>query len=919
MTEWLERVRGELAGRYRIERELGRGSTATVYLADDLAQQRQVAVKVLHPELVQAVGGQRFLREIRLAASLHHPHLLAIHDSGEANGLFYFVAPYLPDGSLRTCLNRDRQLSVDEAMRITREIADALSYVHEHGIVHRDIKPENILFAGKHACVADFGIARAIEVVLGDTLTSTGLVVGTPAYMSPEQASGERAVDARSDQYSLACVLYEMLAGVPPFVGATAQSVISQRFAHAPSPLTFYRPHVPPGIDSAVARALEIAPADRFDSVRDFVAALDRRAPPVVRIDPAVRLHKLRRRWFAAGAAAAMVVIAVFGFDQACDQYGGALCPTSDIPAAAVRGLRGVRGSRAYGPYLEGHRAFARGEFESAYQAFGEATAAEPAFAHGHLWRAQIGAFLRSTDDEAWADAARRAVTLARGLTPRDSILASALFALSDRRYLQACSDFEQARQLDSLDFLVWYGLGECRYRDSAIVSSPQSRTGWAFRSSFDAATSAYLRAADLESHAHTSALYSRLGGMLKVEPRVMRWGTHWSDSSRRYAAIPEIVAETLAFTPAEVVDAFRFPGVPRRNIAALERNRMLLAAFTRDWISAKPRDPAALETYADVLEARGELSDEIDPVPVLSAVRSARALTTDRISGLRLAGREVRVLLKRGEFQAARVLADSALRAWTAPNHEAAQVLHGLAALLGRVRETAQLGALRRPERHVAGVRLVPQLVESISRLEAYAALGVCAALDQLQSDVLANVERYVDKATAARVRAEVTKDPARWSAECPNLRASPVHGSGVNSTLRALQAFADGRNDLARTLLDSIAAGREHSRPGDVSLDYVFQELWLRSALGDTTGAIQQLDIVLQSLSLQTSALLRLMPQAAALPRTMALRAELAAARGEHDVAKRWAGSVLQLWGGADPELAPVVARMRLLASRR
>ena len=918
MTEWLEGVRGELAGRYRIERELGRGSTATVYLADDLAQQRQVAVKVLHPELVQAVGGQRFLREIRLAASLHHPHLLAIHDSGEANGLFYFVAPYLPDGSLRTLLQRERQLSVDGAMRIAREIADALSYVHEHGIVHRDVKPENILFAGKHACVADFGIARAITVAAGDTLTSTGLVVGTPAYMSPEQASGERAVDARSDQYSLACVLYEMLAGVPPFVGATAQSVISQRFAHAPSPLTFYRPHVPPGIDSAVARALEIAPADRFDSVREFMAALDRRVPPVVRVDPAVRLHKLRRRWFAAGAAAAMIMVGLFGFYQAYDRFGGSFFRPADVPAAAESGLRNVRGSRARAAYLRAHRAFAGGEFELAYRAFGEATAAEPAFTQGHLWRAQIGAFFRSPDEQEWGDAARRAVTL-RGLTPRDSILASALFALSDRRYLEACSDFERARQLDSLDFLVWYGLGECRYRDSAIVASPRSRTDWAFQSSFHTATNAYLRAADLEPHAHTSALYTRLSGMLKVEQRVVRWGIHSGDSSRRYAAFPEIVADTLAFTPAEVVDFIFFSADARRNIAALERNRTLLAAFTRDWISARPRDPTALETYADVLEARGELSDGTDPVPVLSAVRSARALTTDRISGLRLAGREVRILLKRGEFRAARALADSALRAWRAPTNEAAEVLHGLAALVGRVRETAQLGALRRPERHVGGVRLVPPLAESISRLEAYAALGVCAALDQLQSDVLANVERFVDKATAAQVAAEVTKDPARWSAECPDLRTNRVHGGGVNSALRALQAFTDGRRDLAKTLLDSIATARERWRPGDVSLDYAFEELWLRSALGDTIGAIRQLDLVLQSLSVQTSSLLRSMAQAAALPRAMALRAELAAARGEHDLARRWAGSVLQLWGGADPELTPVVSRMRVLVGRR
>jgi tRNA A-37 threonylcarbamoyl transferase component Bud32 len=917
MTEWLERVRGELAGRYRIERELGRGSTATVYLADDLAQQRQVAVKVLHPELVQAVGGQRFLREIRVAASLHHPHLLAIHDSGEANGLFYFVAPYLADGSLRTLLNRERQLSVDEALRITREIADALGYVHEHGIVHRDVKPENILFAGKHACVADFGIARAIDIAVGDTLTSTGLVVGTPAYMSPEQASGERAVDARSDQYSLACVLYEMLAGVPPFVGATAQSVISQRFAHAPSPLTFYRPNVPAGIELALARALSIAPADRFASVSDFVEPLDRRAPPVVRIDPAVRLRTVRRRWFAAGVAATVVVIGLFGF-QAYDRFDGSFFTSAEVSRAAESGLRGKESARARRAYLRGHRAWARGEFESAYEEFGNAVSAEPLFAHAHLWLAQVGAFARIADTTHWRSAARRAFSLSRFLGEREAAIASALFSIGEGRYPDACSSFDEARRLDSLDFAVWYGLGECRFLDAAVVPSTRSRSGWSFRSSFHSAAEAYLRAADLDIRTYNLPVYARLSAVLKLQTGFVRWGSLASDSGRHFAAFPELIADSLAFVPEEVVDFIGFHGDRRAYIAAVERNGAILVAFVSDLINTKPRDAAALEAYADVLEARRELSDDAAPLSALRAVRLARALSPDHMSGLRAASREVRILLKRGEFHAARVLADSTLRAWPAPDHDAAGILHGLAAVLGRVRATARLGVLKEPERHVGDVRLPRPLLESVSRLEAYAALGVCAPLDQLHAEVVRMVDSYVDRKRAAHVKADVTRGPARWSTDCSNGRMTGIHDPGENSVLRAQQAFARGRTDLARRILDSVAESRDYLRPGEVSLDYAFEEAWLRSAIGDTTDAVAQLDLILNSLPVQKSTLLRWISEAAALPRAMALRAELAAARGEHDVARRWARSVLALWAGADPELAPTLARMRLLAGQ-
>jgi eukaryotic-like serine/threonine-protein kinase len=265
-----------LKDRYVLERELGRGGMATVYLAHDLRHDRPVALKVLHAELALVLGAERFLREIKLAARLQHPHILSVHDSGEAGGQFWFTMPYVEGESLRERLSRERQLPLHDALRIAQEAAEALDYAHRHGIVHRDIKPENILLSEGHALVADFGICRALGVgEPGERLTETGLVVGTPTYMSPEQAAGERSLDGRTDVYSLGVVLYEMLAGEPPYTGPTAQAVMAKRFGEPVRPIRRTRPAVPEAVDQAIQRALAPVLADRFSTAGEFGRALD--------------------------------------------------------------------------------------------------------------------------------------------------------------------------------------------------------------------------------------------------------------------------------------------------------------------------------------------------------------------------------------------------------------------------------------------------------------------------------------------------------------------------------------------------------------------------------------------------------------------------------------------------------------------
>jgi serine/threonine-protein kinase len=308
MPELLGKLRGGLAERYEIEREIGRGGMATVYLARDKQHDRPIALKVLHPELAESLGAERFQREIRVAASLQHPHILSVHDSGTTDGYLWFTMPFVEGESLRDRLSRDRQMPVADAVRITREAALALDYAHRRGIVHRDIKPENILLIDGQAMVADFGIAHVLSGG-SQTLTSTGTIIGTPAYMSPEQAAGDRAIDGRTDIYSLGCMLYEMLAGEPPFSGPTTQAVIARVMTESARPLTSVRSTVSRQLAGAIEQAMAKSPGDRPATAADFARLLEATAsmPAGTPVAPRRPLS----HWPA--VAAAVAVVAVIG------------------------------------------------------------------------------------------------------------------------------------------------------------------------------------------------------------------------------------------------------------------------------------------------------------------------------------------------------------------------------------------------------------------------------------------------------------------------------------------------------------------------------------------------------------------------------------------------------------------------------
>jgi TolB-like protein/Tfp pilus assembly protein PilF len=347
MAEWQDQLQAALTGRYTLEREIGRGGMAYVFLAHEPKHDRHVALKVLRPDLGAVLGAQRFLREIQVSARLQHPNILACFDSGDAGGLLYYTMPYVEGESLRARLEREGQLPIEDALRITRDVAEALGYAHSHDVVHRDIKPENILLSGGSALVADFGIARAVSFAGGTRLTETGLVLGTPTYMSPEQASGEPRLDGRSDLYAMGCVLYEMLAGQPPFTGPTMQTVLARHTVDPVPSLRTVRRTVPAHVERAVMKSLEKAPADRFATAAQFLQAINAPAVSDPSPDayagsaaPAARTALARRtRWRGAAAALSALALAfVAGIYLFQVQARARILSLAILPISSLRG-----------------------------------------------------------------------------------------------------------------------------------------------------------------------------------------------------------------------------------------------------------------------------------------------------------------------------------------------------------------------------------------------------------------------------------------------------------------------------------------------------------------------------------------------------------------------------------------------------
>ncbi|HVD62184.1 MAG TPA: serine/threonine-protein kinase, partial [Gemmatimonadaceae bacterium] len=634
-----------IAEHYRVERELGRGGMATVYLCTDTRTDEKVAIKVLRPELGSAVIVERFLREIAFASELDHPQIPKVLGSGVVDGVPYYVMSYVEGEPLRRLIDREKQLPLPEALRIACEVIKPTAYAHKRGIVHRDLKPENIFISDSGVYVLDFGISRAIIESGGDRLTSTGIGVGTPAYMSPEQALGDRNLDVRTDIYSLGCVLYEMIAGIPPFVGPTAQVVISRRFAGNPSPLRELRDGIPESVEYAVERALARSPVDRWATAEDFGSALNACATGELRFSTSSQRYWWRRP----NRRAALITI-----------------------VAGVVVASAFAWSASYlEPIARGQRAMADWDFDNAKTEFSRAVA-RTKDSRAQLWLAQA-MMLNGDSVSQW----KRLVVSPneKQLSDNERQAAKALLAFAGDRPSTACNDFRQVAKLEDLrtplGISTNLGYADCLAADHSVVSDPASPSGYRYSVSPQLVDSLYenLLLRQQSPNAYR-VLMPRIQDILRTDRGKLRFGLSTGSKRTIFFAQPSLSGDTIAYFPSPVKPGTPWSSADPQGVnEGIARNRQRLRGLALSWVRAAPNDPFGHETLANILEATGEFSG--GDVSALSEIREARRITPKNddefFRRVRLATAEIRLDLRQNQFARAAALADTLL-AWKIP-----------------------------------------------------------------------------------------------------------------------------------------------------------------------------------------------------------------------------------------------------------
>jgi tetratricopeptide (TPR) repeat protein len=890
--------------------------------------------------------------------------------------------------------------------------------------------------------IADFGIARAVTQAAGQG-TSSGVAIGTPAYMSPEQASAGPVIDARSDIYSLGCVLYEMLAGEPPFTGPTPQAVIARHVSERTPSVRVIRPSVPEEVEEAIERALAKTPADRFSNADQLIGALT--APRGERLRPrrtgvrgkvaigvvsaavAVLLYWLAPRalfnrglnpsrylvapFLAAGAAGdrersglweqelisafrqvpkITVVEATLVNDRRLrrpgdpSDFGYWLQLAKDLGAGRlvvpsllsvgdsslmVAERYDVRSGRALGratvllgadagafdvaarlaeqmfllpdgvlrvsrsgvegaqhAFVAGKTALGSWDLGVAEARFQEAVTLDPDYAEAQYWLAQTKAWAGDPSDQ-WIGAARRAAIAGALADGKERVLAAALLAMAERQYPQACARYDSLVADDSLSFEGWFGLGECRAKDDVVLPDPASPSGFRFRAGFHAAALAYERALEVApSFAFQFRPLSRLPEVLKVEISQLRAGRGSRDTTWAWGAFASLDHDTLAFVPWPL-DSIRVGSsrvISGQLTEAVARNRQRLLRIVTNWVRVFPDSADGYQALALALELTGALDGSQDAErSALAAARRARGTARESTDSVRNGAAEVRVLVKLGRFDEAQRAGVAALRTWAAPGPEAADELDGVAALVGRAHLAARLAAesAMRPQARAPFPADFPVSITQTRRaFDAYAALGAPA-------DSVAALARRLDQLLEVGVPPAVARQ-FRCSVEAVSLghafpqlnrvATDPRCRLGV-PMLEMQWALANGDPDAVRGAFERGRVMRRIALPGDIALDHVFHEAWVLVQLGDTVTATAYLDRTLAALSALRTSVSREPPQAGALVRAMALRAELAGAAGDSATARRWAEPVTILWRDADPELRPTVERMKRLAQPR
>ncbi len=936
----------QLLERYDVIEEIGRGGHAVVYRAHDRVLGRDVAVKFLREDVVAPDIRARFTQEIQVMATLEHPHILHVHDSGMFGDAPFVVMALAPSQTLAHRLQREPQLPVADAVQITREVGSALAHAHARGVLHRDVKPSNILLSDSGAILADFGIARVTGELEISRITSTGEAVGTLQYMSPEQLCAE-PVDARSDQYALACVLYEMLAGTHPHPAATFEALRALRLMGRQQPIAVLRPSVPPLLAEVIARAMAVTPADRFRSMDEMLVALDltrtgdASVVSVTGDGVAIRRSSAghdaiaapvarRRSWWLGGLAVAGAAAVVawqsgalgapsadgpsvsvsFAGDSIASAFGervtrelqawnglsvvsrGALrvaasatvlgdsvqlrldgdgvplfpvdsgavrpsrvqvsrmvlraaLPSADgvvaamvrevlagVPAGELPGLEGLpsRSVAALRAFVRGHALVRAGQLDSAAQLFRSARDLEPRFAQARFWAAQSAAWSAPKAVDRWksdADEAVRIGTL-RGV---DSLLALGLQHMAAMEFPEACNEYRAATERDAGSFVGWFGLGECQRLDPAVIL--QTRV-LQYRTSPWNALRDFQRAVRLApASGLLSALYPTVVEASFSNGNQLRAGRN---DSTRFAALPQLSSDTIAFVPLPVEKVSDPSSVPLTHTAAIRLARKRLVDLSLAWTERFPESTSASIESARALELAGLISrDDRQSADAVIRGLLTRALSVHERSLAEVT--LVRLALRRSEFAHAVELARSSLIRVSSDDPETGSPLLSIATFVG---DSATLFRLATPD-SARRQDLAMRAAESIDVLEHAWWSGDCERTRVALREAEVVLESSLSPAELRPARIRWLLPVVRFSVPCLGVRAIADFPAQFPLD-SALKAILVGRNSDARQILARLRSARKGTSVGAVTWDYLNVEAWATLAAGDSTAGWSQ-----------------------------------------------------------------------------
>jgi len=1004
-----------------------------VWAAHDIARNRPVAIKCMTVGTDFLSRRERYLREIEVEARLAHGHIVPLFDSGEIDEVVFFVMPFVDGGSLHARLEREGALPVPDALRIAHEVAEGLAHAHSQGVVHRDIKPGNILFLAGNAVIADFGIARLHDADGKSRTKTTDLIpVGTPHYMSPEQADGDRPVDGRSDLYSLGCVLFEMLVGHPPFEGRTNAEVLQRHALDPVPPIRTVRTPVAAEVEAVVMRAMEKMPADRYPNARTMLEAIEAAmvanpGPLPVRVrqgrrlaltaalavavgggtwwvageramtrlieradtsfvvllpletsDPGLALDDRLRRAFAhwrglavadpfsvreelAGAIVTMqranstalalgarrfvrgsaattgtgleVRLVLLEADRearllhevvgrvpldpgALDSTLAAMVEALVLRASLPTGVRTRQLSSTSIPalqaYVRGRQFIARWDLDSAITAFERAWAEDKSFGSAALWLA-LSKYWNDARPTEWTYAAYAAVGDSMLMSTREAGAARAMVATSLGDVPKACAEWDAMTDRQPIEFIGWYGAALCRDRDELVRPDARSPSGWVFRSSYQTALGHYLRAYGLMLPMHralSANSFETVRKQLVVSTGFLRRGS--SRDGATFLAAPRLIADTLAYYPFPEMDVVM--GAPptimdtREDRRVERRQRELFRSLAAMWSAEDRESSEAREAFALALQLLGDVS-------ALDTVRAAVAMEGSGPRRQQLLGTSawLQVVFAIPDdwtgLQRARTMADSVLAEDEGPG--SAEMRASLAALFGY---GSMLLRSATPFTGQVDRTLPGPIADATRDLVLVAALGAPARTITSQEQRLDSLIRVLvplESRGAVRDAAFIRAARLAWTATplSDGAMASVVH----DYLVPLLLASSRGDTVEVRRRFDQLRAMRRTTPPAAVSLDALIAEAAVLARHGEERLASEWLDEALANTRVSTPDFDAV--RAAALVRAMALRAELAARLGDRTGARRWAGAVVALWERADPDLQPLVTRMRSL----